>query len=386
MYYNKFKTTKAIITYSEFEGLQSTVIHLMVIPDKLKTLDCQMKVIQESFKEFLQEKNCCTNQIAFQRYFVSDFTNQSAIINQNLFSQNDSSISLVQQSPLNGSKVGLWAVIFKGNDGAVFSKQKENNKLVLEHNGYLHYFSTQIHSQIINGDSYLQTKDIFKNYIGELKNEGLTLEDHCIRTWFYVRDIDNNYMGLVKARNEVFKDCNLTKDTHFISSTGIEGRYADPEISVLMDAYSIGGIKGEQIHFIEAKEYLNPTHEYGVAFERGTAIDYGDQRQVFISGTASINTKGDVVFENDIINQTNRVFENIKALLSDVDARLNDIASMIVYLRDISDYSMVEEFLTSNYSHLPYIIVFAPVCRPGWLIEVECIAIKKIINSAYLCF
>ncbi len=386
MYFNKIKTKTALTTYSEFKGQQSTVFHLMVIPDKLKTLADQMEAIQESFKEFLKEKECGTTQIAFQRYFVSDFTNQRAIINENLFGQNDSSISLVQQSPLNGSKVCLWAVIFKGKDDVIYKKEKTENKLVIEHNDYTHNFSTQLHSSNILGDSYLQTKDIFDDYLKTLKNDGLTLADHCIRTWFYVRDIDNNYAGLVKARNEVFDECNLTKDTHFISSTGIEGRYADPAISVLMDAYSVGGIKSEQIRFVEARDHLNPTHEYGVAFERGTSVDYGDQRHVYLSGTASIDDKGDIVHVNDIESQINRVFENIKALLSDVEATLQDIASLIIYLRDVADYSVVESFMLSNFSHLPFVIVLAPVCRPGWLIEMECIAIKQVNNPAYLCF
>jgi hypothetical protein len=31
----------------------------------------------------------------------------------------------------------------------------------------------------------------------------------------------------------------------------------------------------------------------------------------------------------------------------------------------------------------PFVIVYAPVCRPGWLIETECIAIKKENNNGF---
>ncbi len=31
----------------------------------------------------------------------------------------------------------------------------------------------------------------------------------------------------------------------------------------------------------------------------------------------------------------------------------------------------------------PYIIVHAPVCRPGWLIEMECMGTKEIENSNF---
>ena len=62
-----------------------------------------------------------------------------------------------------------------------------------------------------------------------------------------------------------------------------------------MDTYAVDGLKSEQIHYLYAPTHLNPTYEYGVSFERGTYVDYGDRRQVFISGTASINNKGEVV-------------------------------------------------------------------------------------------
>lgn len=95
--------------------------------------------------------------------------------------------------------------------------------------------------------------------------------------------MDVNYAGVVKARNEVFVTQNLTEKTHYISSTGIGGRHADPKVLVQMDTYAVGGIKPEQIHFLYAPTHLNPTYEYGVSFERGTYVDYGDRRQVFIS-------------------------------------------------------------------------------------------------------
>lgn len=77
---------------------------------------------------------------------------------------------------------------------------------------------------------------------------------------------------------------------------GIGGRHADPKVTVQMDTYAVDGLKSEQIHYLYAPTHLNPTYEYGVSFERGTYVDYGDRRQVFISGTASINNKGEVVY------------------------------------------------------------------------------------------
>jgi enamine deaminase RidA (YjgF/YER057c/UK114 family) len=187
--------------------------------------------------------------------------------------------------------------------------------------------------------------------------------------------VDANYMGLVRARREHFTECGLTADTHYVASTGIEGTYSDPRVKVLMDVYAIGGLKPEQTQYVEALSHLNPTHEYGVTFERGTAIDYGDRRHVFISGTASIDNRGEIVHVGDVGRQFERTFENIGALLGNAGAGLDDVTYLLVYVRDPADYALVRRRMDERFPGVPTVIVAGPVCRPGWLIEVECRAI-----------
>jgi hypothetical protein len=145
-----------------------------------------------------------------------------------------------------------------------------------------------------------------------------------MRTWFFVQNVDVNYAGVVKARNEVFVTQNLTEKTHYIASTGIGGRHTDPAVLVQMDTYAVQGVSAEQVHFLYAPHHLNPTYEYGVSFERGTYVDYGDRRQVFISGTASINNKVRWCHPGDIRRQTERMWENVEALLKEADCSLDD--------------------------------------------------------------
>ena len=72
------------------------------------------------------------------------------------------------------------------------------------------------------------------------------------------------------------------------------------------------------------------------------------------------------------------MLDNINALLHEAQCNFNDIAEMTVYLRDIADYTVVKEMLIEKLPDTPLIIVHAPVCRPGWLIESECLALKNI--------
>jgi enamine deaminase RidA (YjgF/YER057c/UK114 family) len=320
-------------------------------------------------KDFLGDSVNCV----FKRYFVSDAVNQRDFLPHN---DDNVAVSIVEQAPLNGSKVSVW--VYFVSDCRVY---EDSGMYIMERSAYKHLYNTQLHTPIT--DEEAETRSIFENYVNSLARHNCTLKDNCIRTWIYVQGVDIHYAGMVKERKKFFEEEGLTPETHFIASTGIEGRYTNSKSLTLMDAYGIAGIQTAQVKYLQATTHLNPTSEYGVTFERATSVDYGDRRHVFISGTASINNKGEIMYPSDILKQTERTFENISALLKQADTQMNDVVQMIVYLRDIADYGVVSEYVATNYTTTPYVIVLAPVCRPGWLVEVECIAIKAVENSEF---
>lgn len=313
----------------------------------------------------------------FMRFFVSDATNQAAILHDHLTDIPACATSIVEQAPLDGAKVSLWVYL----QSDVEMTALPNGLFEVRHGDYRHYWTGSV--AFDKDDSEVQTRQLLNHYIGQLTEQGCNLADNCIRTWFFVQNVDVNYAGVVKARNEVFDTQNLTSKTHYISSTGINGRHADHHVLVQMDAYAAQGVKKEQIQFLYASTHLNPTYEYGVSFERGTAVVYGDRRQVFISGTASINNKGEVLYLGNIKKQTERMLENISVLLAEADCDFNDIQQLIVYLRDVTDYKTVHQMFEERFPNTPKVIVYAPVCRPGWLIETECIAVKAQHNATF---
>lgn len=78
----------------------------------------------------------------------------------------------------------------------------------------------------------------------------------------------------------------------------------------------------------------------------------------------------------DVAQQTERLLENICALLHDGEATMVDICYFIVYLRDFADYETVDQYLSTHYPTIPHILLHAKVCRPQWLVEMECMAEK----------
>ena len=336
----------------------------MVIPEPgVGDFAVQLEHIRSTIEYLLTEEWQGDVLPLLKRYFISDAANQELLLKAMRPEKCLEAISVVQQPPLNGAKVCLWMWLRSGA-----------GLPVCRHNGYSHYFTVGMSEN--EGDSEQQTHTLLVRYEKMLDSWGLKLADQCIRTWFFVRDVDVNYAGVVKGRKEEFVRLGLTEKTHYLASTGIQGQIADSRSLVLLDAYAVDGLQAEQIRFLHAPEYLNPTYEYGVTFERGTAVEYGDRKHIFISGTASIDNRGEVVYPGNIAGQTRRMLLNIEALLKAAGSSLADLAKMIVYLRDIADYPIVRDLMEQQFPDVPKVIVLAPVYRPGWLIETECIAIK----------
>lgn len=347
-----------------------TEYHAMItISDCLLPYSRQAEILLNALAE-IRADSCPDAGIVFKRYFLSDAANQAPLLMNYELDNPEGAVSVVEQAPLNGSKIALWVYLATGMQTRTLS----SGLYECRHGAYRHLWlgSAANHAK----DSERQTRILLNDYVMQLASEGCLLADNCIRTWLFVNEPDLNYGGMVKARNEVFVTQNLTDATHFITSTGIGGRQADPQVLVQMDAYAIDGISREQIHYLYAPAHLNRTSDYGVSFERGCYVDYGDRRHVFISGTASINNKGEIMHRGDVVAQCHRMWENVEALLAEGGCSFDDCMQMIVYLRDPADYAIVRQLFEARFPDKPWVIVLAKVCRSGWLIEMETIAVK----------
>ncbi|MCQ2959479.1 MAG: Rid family hydrolase [Bacteroidales bacterium] len=313
-----------------------------------------------------------------KRYFISDASNQTATVEEMLSEFSPCAVSIVQQPPFDGSKVALWVYL---QEGIPVPQRNGNGTFSYKRNDLTHYWTAYRHTS--GGNSEQQTRSLLEGYEEDLTSHKCNIVDNCVRTWFFVRDVDTNYAGVVRGRRDNFDQVGLTQDTHYIASTGIQGAHADGTVKVLLDAYAVKGLKKGQMSYLYAPTHLNPTYEYGVTFERGVCMEYGDRRQLYISGTASIDNKGNVLHVGDIEKQTLRMWENVATLLDEREHTMNDIAQMIVYLRDVADYPLVKKMFDEQFPQTPKVIVLAPVCRPTWLIEMECISIKEFSNSEY---
>jgi len=368
------------LSFRSFRTNSGDVEHYIAIeaPAQL-SLARQIDAVAQRYAEALQSLRLAPDSAVFRRLYLSDAANQAALLrDSSLFREpldSPVAVSMVQQPPLSGAKLAMLAYHLESPTPLAKSRTGSGD-LLLQKGALRHLWSTRLCSTNTAEPSSAadQTREVFARLIGALQEQGGTLAENCVRTWIYVKDVDVFYQDMVAARTALFAQHGLTRDTHYLASTGIEGACSHRYDVVLMDAYSILGLAPEQVSYLNAYDRLCHTRDYNVTFERGTRIAYADRAHLLISGTASIDTAGQVMHPGDVGRQLARALGNVDALLRAGHATIEAMSHFIVYLRDPSDYGLVEACFAESFPDVPRLILRGPVCRPDWLVEVEGVA------------
>ena len=382
----KSKSLNHLVSYSHFsnpERLGAEEYFIGVSSKDESSFSDALESVYESYLNALEMLRVSDKSQVFIRLFVSDIANQkNELEHSKLFNFLEmGAFSIIQQVPLNSGPISLFAYHVKGKtvrEKKIFrSRDGWSNGLKLCGKNYDMLWIGN-YSTISKSSALDQSKEILDTYNSFINNQSLTLLGSAIRTWIYIRDIDNNYQGLVDARSQYFQVQGLTPETRYIASTGIEALFKDTNSLVSLDALNISKLDPQQIIRMEAPDHMCPTHQYGVTFERGTKIEFGDRSHLYVSGTASIDNKGQVLHTSDVTKQTERALVNIVALLRPYGADINDLAYLIVYVRNIKEANNVMEVIKNIVTNpIPVFVVYAPVCRPSWLVEIEGVGITS---------
>ncbi len=340
----------------------------------------QLRSVETRYSNALRTLGLPPGTAVFRRLFLSDVMNQLPLVRKSRLyassSEGPVSVSVVQQRPLPAGKISMLAYHIRGVSPLV-KRRLSPGHVIVERNKLKHLWSAGLVTgagSAAAASSQAQTGVILDDLINVLAGQGGSLRDNCVRTWIYIKDVDVFYQGMVDARRKRFARQGLTRGTHYIASTGIEGNCGGRFDLVALDAYSVLGLEPRQVSYLNDYSRLCPTKDYNVTFERGTRIAYADRAHYYISGTASIDGSGRILYPGDVLRQLVRALGNIGALLKSGKAKPAELMYMIVYLRDPSDFSLVDAYLTSNFPDTPVMVVQGAVCRPGWLVEIEGVA------------
>lgn len=327
----------------------------------------------------LAEHGLNLGDVALVRFFSSDITRHAPLIKATWPGNFACQTVLIGQTPLDSSYLSLQVWALRGD---IEKTLLEDGSLLMRHGAYQSLWSVEMPGRL--GNSEEQTDEILARLGSHLWRHGMTLEPNVLRTWYYMRDIDNNYTGMIKSRLRHYEVNGLTPRSHFIASTGIEGHGAWPGALSWLHFHAIQSMRKEQLAYLKALDNMSPTAIYGVNFERGTLATYGDRIHAHISGTASIDKRGKIMFMGDVKAQTMRALENVEALLHEGNLSFADMKAATIYCRDGHDYAHVAQLVRDALpSGCALNFTNAPVCRPEWLVEIEGEAVRETAGSPF---
>ncbi|MCP3916988.1 MAG: hypothetical protein GY711_15675, partial [bacterium] len=365
--------------------------HLVLEPEHDGSFDEQLEEAIRTYHRALESLGLERHSAVFRRCFVSDAANQldqvmASPLGLGVPDSEAAAVSCIQQPPVSGRKLAVWAYHIgdiQPEDKSVLPMRQAGphaRTLVVRRGQHSMLWTSQFTGAPASGEdasSGAQTERLFEAYAEMLRSQQATLLSNVARTWVFVQQVDTHYEGMVDARRELFATHGLEPSSHYIVSTGIEGRTADPRSLIALDAVAESGLVEGEIDYIDRLDHLNRTDDYGVTFERAVRVNYADRRHVYVAGTASIAPDGSVLHVGNVVQQVERTVENIGALLEVDELSMRDVASMIVYLRDLADAERVRSCLETVCRGVPYAMVWAPVCRPTWLVEIEALAVAS---------
>ena len=217
-----------------------------------------------------------------------------------------------------------------------------------------------------------QATSMFLKAEAALRLEGLSFRD-VVRTWIYLADIDRDYAALNGVRRQFFASRGVDSPP---ASTGIGGIPDPPDRACGLDLRAIARGGAVQIRPIGAASMCEAP-SYGSDFSRGMRVDFPDRSVIYVSGTASIDTEGQVVHVGNIEDQVERMLVNVEQVLAGQGAGYLDVVSAITYLKrpEYLDAFRSVAARRGLPGGVPNTICVADVCRPDWLCEMELTAI-----------
>jgi len=191
--------------------------------------------------------------------------------------------------------------------------------------------------------------------------------NETIRTWLFIKDIDNTYKEVSTARNEIFDTAGI-KEPYF-ASTGIgrpdEEFYSGERMHLV--ALIVPNLdRSELIHMSNAN-IMPHTKTYGVRFERGVIY----RNNYIISGSASIDKDGKVKHKGNLIKQIHHALSNVDDLLLKYGETIQNAKEIISYVRNPNDIETVRKECLNKMPYVNWIVKQGTVCRTDWLVEFE---------------
>lgn len=231
------------------------------------------------------------------------------------------------------------------------------------------------------GDLERSSLDAYREMIAFVRETGYP---HFLRIWNHVGRINESDDGLERyrrfsvGRHEAFAEAGYRFENDLPAASAVGSH--EESLVIYFLASKRAPICLENSRQVSAFQYPPLYGPRSPSFSRAAVVRWDDRAQLFLSGTASIVGHKSMHI-SDVGKQLDETFQNISVLLeraSEIERDLafdfSSLVSLKVYIRNDSDFPLIQSKVAALLPDLDVSYVEADICRKELLLEIEGIA------------
>jgi enamine deaminase RidA (YjgF/YER057c/UK114 family) len=212
-----------------------------------------------------------------------------------------------------------------------------------------------------------QAREVFETMLELLDQAGMSFAN-VARTWLYLDHILDWYGEFNQVRNAFFEQHGVFQQL-VPASTGIG--CAHPAGTALVAKMLAIRPKHGRVFAVESPLQC-PATSYRSAFSRAVEVDLPSHRQLYISGTASIEPGGETIHVADTAAQIDLTMRVVHAILTSRGMDWHHTARAVAYLRHEAERALLDRWLARHQlGGLPLVVLQSDVCRDDLWFELE---------------
>src|SRR5438128_3333950 len=221
-----------------------------------------------------------------------------------------------------------------------------------------------VKDRLIAGDIVKQTERGMQNLKAVLDAAGASFDD-VVKTTIFLTDLAD-FAKANEVYGRYFRNAPPARATVQVAALSRGARVAIEGVAVKSGAASTAPAR-VAVQSSQAPRAIGPYSQ---------AIDVAAGSFVFVSGQIPLDPATGELVQGDMVAQTERVMQNLKAVLASAGASFDDVVKTNIYVADLNDFTQISEVYGRYFQKSPpaRATVQMAALPQGARVEIECVA------------